>query len=141
MNKDLYNTISVARTIDPIVGNDDTEGTGVGVDLRGYESALVVYYYGISGDTLSGSVKVQAVLEESVDNSVWTAVAAADIQGTLPLIDDPAEDPAIWMVGYMGTKRYLRARNDFTGTHTNGFPMSALIIRGHARVSPVAQGT
>lgn len=128
--------VSVAQTITPIVGNNDTEGTGVGVDLRGYDSALAIFQCGISGDVLSGTVKLQAQLEESSDNSTFTAVAAADLEGAFTLIDDPAEDDVVQVVGYKGSKRYVRVFVDFTGTHTNGVPISAAIVRGRATYEP-----
>lgn len=128
--------LSVAQTISAILGNNTTEGTGVGVDLRGYDAALAVFQCGISGDTLSGTVKLQAALEESADNTTFTAVAAADLEGSFALIDDPAEDDVIQVVGYMGSKRYLRVLVTFTGTHTVGTPISAAIVRGRATYEP-----
>lgn len=132
----LESTVSVAQTIAPIVCNNDTEGTGVGVDLRGYDGALAIFTCGISADTLSGSVSLLAKLQESSDNSTFTDVAAANLEGAFTVIDDPAEDPAVQVVGYLGYKRYLRVFVDTTGTHTNGTPLAACIVRGRATYEP-----
>lgn len=135
-SRDLQNEVKVVASVIPILGNDDTEGTGVGVDLLGFESAVMVCEIGISGDTLSGSVKILPTLQESTDNSTFTDVAAADMIGAFTLVDDAAEDAVIQQVGYIGTKRYIRALFDFTGTHTNGCPISAVAVLGHARHLP-----
>ena len=130
----LIESISLVKSIDPIVATDDTEGTGTAVDLAGYESAVVIFEFGISGDTLSGSVNVLPLVQESDDGATgWTAVAAAQIDGALLLIDDAAEDPATQVVGLRETKRYVRAFVGFTGTHTNGMPIAASVIRGRPR--------
>lgn len=136
-SKDLHNSVKVVAGIDPIVGNNTTEGTGLTIDTLGYESCDMVFHFGVSGDTLSGSVKMQASLEDSPDNSTWTAVAAAGLQGSLSLIDAAAEDEVVQSVGYIGTQRYVRHLITFTGTHTNGCPISAVAVLGHARHQPV----
>ncbi len=133
MEHNLYDSVAVAATITPIVGNNDTEGTGVGVDLKGYSTAVAVFHCGISGDVLSGALTLQAILQESDDNITFTAVAAGDLEGSFTLIDDPAEDDVVQVVGYKGAKRYLRLFVDFTGTHTVGTPISAVIVRSRPR--------
>lgn len=134
MHRDISEKLAIAHTIVPILGNNTTEGTGVGVDLRGYDAATVVFNFGISGDTLSGSLKVAPSVEESADNSNWSTVAAGNLVGALTEIDDAAEDPAVQVVGYRGSKRYIRAKVTFTGTHTNGMPIAATVIRGYPKV-------
>lgn len=134
MEHNLYDSVSVASTIDSIVVNNDTEGTGVGVDLKGYSTALVIVNVGISGDTLSGSVLSTFKLQESDDNSTFTDVAAADMEGTQStVIDDAAEDPTVIVWGYKGSRRYIRVFDDVTGTHTNGTPVGAVVVRGLPR--------
>lgn len=110
------------------------DAVGTAVDLGGYNSALIEWNFGTSGDTLSGSVKVQAVLEESdVVGSGYAAVAAASIVGTLPLVDAPGEDATIYLTAYIGSKQFIRPTLDFTGTHTNGLPTAVTVLRGHKR--------
>lgn len=130
MKRDLHNNITVVTSIDPIVGNNTTEGTGVAVDLSDYEAAEMVFHFGISGDTLSGALLVTPTLQESdtTTGGDFTNVAAADQLGTLTVIDAAAEDPAVMAVGYTGNKRYIRALVTFTGTHTNGMPISAVAV-------------
>lgn len=120
-----------AVSLDAAVYTSDQDGTGV--DIQDYESATALFIFGASGDTLSGSVKVAGVVQESDDNSSFTDVADADLIGTEPLVDDAAEDSTVYKVGYIGAKRYIRTKFDFTGTHTNGIECSGVVVRGRAR--------
>ena len=140
--RDLYNNIRAIKGILAIVANNTTEGTGVGVDLLGYEGALVIFNIGTSLDTLSGSVKIQLDVQESDDNSAWSNVAAGDLLGgdDAIVIDAAAEDDVIHQRGYIGTKQYIRPLITFTGTHTNGFPVSAVVVRGLHRHAPIKSG-
>lgn len=134
MEHNLYDSVSVATTIVSVVLNDDTEGTGVGADLAGYSTALAIVNVGISGDTLSGTVYHTIKLQESADNITFTDVAAADMEGAnAVVIDDAAEDPVTIVWGYKGSKRYIRVIDDVSGTHSNGTPFGAVIVRGRPR--------
>lgn len=134
--RDIHSSQKPVQSLKPATRTADASGTGV--DLQGFEGANVQYDFGTSGDTLSGTVKLQATLDESDDNSTFTAVASDDIIGTLPLVDDPAEDDAIHQVGYRGNKRYIRAGFDFTGTHTNGIPCATTVVKGAPRHGPAS---
>lgn len=145
--RDLYHNLSVVNMLSAIVGNNDTEGTpAASIDTKGYESAVAVAAIGVSGDTLSGAVKIDVVAEESDDNLSFTPITtASQIQGATPdsngivaTIDDAAEDDVIVKIGFLNFKRYVRLRLDFTGTHTNGTPIAMLGLRGHPHVAPVA---
>ena len=134
--RDMASDVSIASTILPIVVNNDTEGTGTAVDLQGFESATLIVHVGASGDTLSGTVLHTINLQHSdtTTSGDFTTVAAADCIGTNGVvIDDPAEDDVILKIGYSGTKRYVRAFVDTTGTHSNGTPISACVVRGRGR--------
>ena len=75
--QDIANSLKVLNTINPVVGTSDANGTGI--DLQGYESAMVVVPTGIEGDTLSSSVKIDFKLEESSDDSTYTAVTSLSL--------------------------------------------------------------
>lgn len=142
--KDLSNSISPAISLAPAVSGSGAR-TGTGVDLQGYESATVLVDVGAEGDTLSGSVHFEISLEESDDNSTFTDVAQAGIiDGTISSggiflkLDgttggDPDTTGGIFRVGYVGGKRYIRVVLAKTGTHSNGTPLGAMVIRSHAR--------
>lgn len=140
----FFDNFKASRVIPAIVGNNDTEGTGVGVRVRDYKLNAFIVDVGISGDTLSGSVKLQPILKESSDSTdgsdgTWTAVAAADMNAsTLALVDDAAEDDVLQIVEYKGDAPWVRVDIDFTGTHTNGIPVAAYVIQGIPRNAPPA---
>jgi len=135
--RDLANSVAAIQSIAPVTGTSDTNGTGV--DLQGFESAVVVVNTGIEGDTLSSSVKIDFKLEDSSDNSTFSAVTAAtsvtdgtvDSSGIFLTLDANTETPQITTIGYVGGERYIRVVADFTGTHSNGTPMAASVVKGH----------
>jgi len=143
--KDLSNNINPAVSI--INAVKTAAGNGTGVDLQGYESATVLVDVGAEGDTLSGSVYFEISLEHSDDDSTYSDCAQADIiDGTIAAggiflkLDgttggNPDSAGGIFRVGYIGGKRYVRVVLAKTGTHSNGTPIGAMIVRGHARNS------
>jgi len=143
--KDLSNNINPAVSI--INAVKTAAGNGTGVDLQGYESATVLVDVGAEGDTLSGSVYFEISLEHSDDDSTYSDCAQADIiDGTIAAggiflkLDgttggNPDSAGGIFRVGYIGGKRYVRVVLAKSGTHSNGTPIGAMIVRGHARNS------
>ncbi len=139
--RDLHNQVAVRHTLVPAVTTADA--TGEAVDRRGFESVEHAVITGQSGDTLSGSVKIDLKLEHSHDNSAWDTVTTPDVigatvtDGIFATIEDAAEDEAVYRIGYIGGRRYSRVVADFTGTHSNGIPLAAIVLLGHAHARPV----
>ena len=143
--KDLSNNIVPVVSLAAAVRTAAANGTGV--DLQGYESATVLVDVGAEGDTLSSSVYFEVSLEESDDDSTYTDVVQADIvDGTIASggiflkLDgttggDPDTTGGIFRVGYVGNKRYIRVVLAKTGTHSNGTPLGAMVVKGSARHS------
>tara|TARA_A100001201_G_scaffold71731_1_gene65590 strand:+ start:5056 stop:5520 length:465 start_codon:yes stop_codon:yes gene_type:complete len=143
--KDLSNNISPAVSLAAATRTAAANGTGV--DLQGYESATVLVDVGAEGDTLSSSVYFEVSLEESDDDSTYTDVAQASIvDGTISSggiflkLDgtangNPDSTGGIFRVGYVGNSRYIRVVLAKTGTHSNGTPLGAMVVRGSARHS------
>ncbi len=146
MKKNWYNNELVVRSaLLPALRTGDANG--ISIDTQGFSSVIFVFYAGLSGDTLSGSVKAEVELEESDDNSAWTDVPNASLQnadtgaaghvtgtnvGTFAVIDDAAEDEQAYAVRYVGSKRYVRLVDNRTGTQSSGMPTSALaFLSGH----------
>lgn len=48
-------------------------------------------------------------------------------------------DTEVHCVGYRGKRRYLKLLADFTGTHSSGTPMSAVVQLGNPISAPVGQ--
>ena len=118
---------------------------GATVDLWNFNGVLLVADVGASGDVLSGSVKVELEVEESDNGTAWTDAADADLTtavtgtntGTFAVIDDPAEDSAVYATAYKGNKRYVRVVANLTGTHTNGIPVGVVAVKGYPTFAPV----
>ncbi len=125
--QDLYNEISIAQSLGPAARTASANGTGV--DLQGFDAAVVVVETGTITDG-THTIEVQ----ESADNSTFTAVADADLQGAEPAIG-AANDNVVYEIGYLGTKRYIRATVTVAGATTGGV-YAAHVVRGRARKQP-----
>lgn len=125
--QDLYNLISVAQSLAPAARSSSANGAGV--DLQGYDSAVVVVETGAITD---GTHTI--VVQESDDNSAYTAVADADLQGTEPAIVS-TDDNVVFEIGYFGIKRYVRAAVTVAGATTGGV-YGAHVVRGNKRKQP-----
>jgi hypothetical protein len=123
---DLKNNIKLVESLNAIVKAADTDCTGI--DTQGANSAMVMVNVGAPGITFSGSNKVDIKLEDSADNSSFTAVTnnnfvtggTVDSNGIWQTIDADGDCNAVYGIGYVGPKRYIRAVLDFSGTHGTG---------------------
>ena len=122
-------------TINPDTLTADTTGLSVAHgDTHGVRHTVNV---GASGDTLSGSVFVNLIIQHSDDDSAWADVtdpehvvlaqgetfAAAD--GIFRVIDAAGEADKAYSVDYIGPKAYSRVFVDLVGTHSNGIVIGA----------------
>ena len=144
--QDLTHNIVVSNSIINAVKTAGANGTTV--DLKGFEEATAIVDVGAEGDTLSSSVYFEISLEHSDDDSTYTDCVQADvINGTIAAggiwlkLDgttggDPDTTGGDWQIGYVGGKRYLRLVLAKTGTHSNGTPISGVIVKSRPRVAP-----
>ena len=123
--RDLKPNLDVVQALAPAARTATVNGTGV--DLRGYDAAMVVFHPG----TITDGTHTPSV-EESDDNSTFTAVAAADLAGTLANL----ASNTIQRVGYRGVKRYIRPRVVVSGATTGGV-YGAEVVRGYPALRPV----
>ena len=126
--RDIKNNLDAVGSIDPASITASTNGSGV--DLRDFDGAMVVFQAG-TADTGSGNETYTPSLEESDDNSVYTAVAASDLEGALGNMTANS----VQRVGYKGAKRYVRAVLTLGGT-TPSIDASALVVRGLPHHAP-----
>jgi hypothetical protein len=104
---------------------------GAGVDLTGFHSAVVSFNCGaIGGTTPSYTFEVQ----ESDDNTTFTAAADADLRGVEPVVT--ANNAGIFSVGYIGRKRYVRAVAKTVAGTSPTLLCEASITLGHPRNVP-----
>lgn len=128
MLKDGKARISVAQTLAPAAHTASANGTGV--DLAGFESAAVVIDVGARTDG-THTFEVQ----ESDDNSTFTAVADADLDGTEPVVDGAADDDQVYVVGYKGRSRYLRVAVTVASATTGALYGASVVRSAPRRVS------
>tara|TARA_R110001592_G_scaffold343282_1_gene633667 strand:- start:568 stop:1014 length:447 start_codon:yes stop_codon:yes gene_type:complete len=135
--RDLANNINVEVGLVPVLVTADTNCASV--DLSDVMSCAFVVNTGIEGVTLSSSVKFEFYLEESDDNSTFTAVTssksvtgkAVTSTGIFLTLDANSETPQITTIGYIGGKAFARVRIDATGSHSTGTPMGITNILGN----------
>ena len=144
--QDLTHNIVVGNSIINAVKTAAANGTGI--DLKGFEEATAIVSVGAEGDTLSSSVYFEISLEHSDDDSTYTDVTQSEIvNGTIDAggiwlkLDgtnggDPDTAGGQWQLGYVGGKRYVRLVLAKTGTHSNGTPISGMIVKSRPRVAP-----
>lgn len=103
--------------------------TGAGADLAGYDGALIEFNFGaITDGTHTPSV------EDSPDNSTWTAVDASLLVGSLTEVTSSSGGGAVQSVGYIGGQRYVRSVVTVAGA-TDGGIYGSTIVRGFPSVS------
>lgn len=119
--RDLDNLLAVpVKSIDVGAKTDGTVN-GASADLKGYHSAIVF----IDADAWTDGTHT-ITLEDSPDNSTWTAVSGADSV----VIDGAADDDQAYKIPYNGFERYVRPVI-VTASSTTGAIIGASIVRGH----------
>lgn len=130
----VMDQVVVKQSLSPAIRTNGT-ANGVAVDRAangGMQEAVVLV---CTGTVTDGSHAI--TLEESDDGSTgWTAVAAAQLQGSLPTAL-AANDDTVYEVGVRATKRYLRVVGTTSGATTGG-AFFASVILGAPRFSPVS---
>jgi hypothetical protein len=145
VHRDAGQVCKTVESISPIVGNNTTEGTGVGVDLKGYEGAKIIMQVGTSLDTLSTDVYITPSVQDcatsdgtyaALDSTQYrfgandfTAITTSDLDGVTIEV--------ILLAGTSKVERWVRPLLTFTGTHTNGCPIAASVEKTHPRVAPL----
>lgn len=120
--RDIKNNLDGVSSIDPASVTATSNGSGV--DLRDFDGAMVVFQAG-AADTGNGDETYTPSVEESDDNSSFSAVAASGLEGVLANMTANSVQRA----GYKGAKRYVRAVLTLGGT-TPSINASALVLRG-----------
>lgn len=139
--RDLYHNVLATQVLSPVVAT--TTKTSSTIDMQGYNSVSIVFAVGLSGDTLSGSLYWTLSLQDSPDNSTWTAVAATNISagvdgGTATaVLNTTSSDRQVYSFGYIGGQRYIQAIATPTGSVSSGVPIGIVALRGTAGYKPV----
>ena len=124
--RDLKSNLQTVTSLAPAARTASANGTGV--DLQGFDAALISFVVG----TITDGTHTPSI-EESADNSVFSAVVAADLIGSLAVLASSTNQS----IGYRGGKRYVRAVSTVSGATTGGV-YAAVVTRGRPAQAPVA---
>lgn len=144
--RDLISNIKTNYHWAKTVSADETPAAGI--DLQGFYSALVQVAVGTVTNAAPG-VGWTLHLQHSDDNSTFTDVLADDVimdhgandttlgaSGKFATVDDVTGDDAVFTVGYLMTKRYVRVLAVAVGV-PGATPIAAVVASGNAALKPV----
>lgn len=105
--RDITNGLDLKRAISPQAARtDNTAIVSQVADLKGYDGAMLAINIGANTDA---NATFAVLIEDSDDNSNWTAVADEYLNGTEVLAGFQFDDDnEMRKIGYTGIKRYLR---------------------------------
>lgn len=125
--QDIQAVVNQVNALDAATISSNTTTVGNSVDMQGYES---VVFTGQVANYTDGTYT--PLLEESDDNSTFTAVADDDLlpTGTGQEASAALGAAGTFKIGYRGTSRYLRLSIVSTSV-TTGANVAAFAIQGH----------
>lgn len=143
MMRDLVSRLAEVQAIGPAALSADN--TPSAIDLAGFQSAAILISVGAGGVSFTTSNKIEFVVTHSDDDTTYTNVADADVQGVSGISNGivrsltttkAAADTAPTEIGYVGGKRYLKVLADFSGTHGTATPISVVVVKGNGVYKP-----
>lgn len=136
MRDTLFNQALAKESL--AVATRDTNTTVNGTSVNRIQSndvfrvATVIVH---AGTVTDGTHTIE--VQESDDDSTWSAVADADLQGTEPAISASNTGP-VFEIGYTGAKQFLRV-SVTTASATSGATFGALVQLGQPSSAPVSR--
>jgi hypothetical protein len=135
MRDSLYDS-AVTRIAIPFASRTANAAVnGTAVDKTYNNNMFRVVMFSIATGTVTDGT-VAYTMQDSPDNSVWTAVAAEYVQGSLPTTT-ATDDDKVFDVGYTGPQRYVRLVATQSAA-TSGGVSGAIAILAQSRRTPVA---
>ena len=146
--RDLHNNLKAKMLLAPDTITGDTDSASL--DLLGYDSVELIVMFGDAANALSGSVYWTVAVEESDDDSTFTAVTTATdllfganpnvatpaaTTGVIATLDADDDEDKLLRVGYVGSKRYIRITLDETGDSGDA-DFCVIGLRGHPKDAP-----
>jgi photosystem II stability/assembly factor-like uncharacterized protein len=136
VRRSLYNSV-LSRIAVPVANRTNGTVNGTTIDRTdptgGADNTTVAMFVVASGTVTDGSHAV--TVQESDDGSSWAAVPSEYLQGSLPTIVS-TDDDKVFEVGYVGTKRYIRAVVTTTGATSGGTFGAVVLLSGGRRTTP-----
>lgn len=133
MRDSMYDDTAARTTLAPAVRTDGTVA-GSAVDMAGAQNHFRVAMLVVAAGAITDGSHV-VTLEHSADGATWTAVDAEHLQGAVPALG-PAQAGTTHRVGYVGSRRYLRASMTTTGATVGGV-VAAVVLMSGGNGSPI----
>jgi hypothetical protein len=137
--RDLASNLHLVPAIAPVAARtDNTAIVSAILDTLGYGSAMLALVTGTNTDVNATFV---SLLEESDDSGMSGAVAVADkdMVGTEALAGFTfADDVECRKLGYIGSKRYIRATITPSGNDSGNIFLAGVWVLGKPRSAPTA---
>ncbi len=127
------------RLFSPITIGATTPLTSTTVDTLGFDAVTLIFNLGAINDMVSS-----IVINDSPDDSVWTAVADTFLIGNLEanIASVATDDNELASIGYRGDKRYLQVvLTPSTASGTNLYCAIALLGQPQKAAVAVSQFT
>jgi uncharacterized protein involved in tellurium resistance len=134
-------------TLTAAVRTGDVSGAAVDRTLYDAKEITHILLMGAGGITFDDTNKIEVVMEESDNNSDYTAVAQKDCivdngvtvtSGIVKAFVAAHATATAYSYGYRGNKRYSRLTLNFSGTHGVGTATAACAIHGATKSAPAA---
>lgn len=134
--KDLKSRIGIVQLLAP-QDTSDTDTSSAILDTFGFNGAVLAVNVGtITGVDASNYLTPVLQASDTTADTDFAAVDAADIHGAFTKIDATSEDDLAQVVGYKGSKRYVRVKLDYTGTAITTSLVGVTGILGRPRTLP-----
>lgn len=139
--KDLYSKVTLVQAVAPVLVLDATVPSTVEIDLKGFNSALIEITCGAKGAGDTGTIDV--TLTHADDDGTGAAgayanCAVADVNGLTTVTSGVIKNlaagavaAAVYKVGYVGGRRFIKAAVTETGANATGTIMAITIIKGN----------
>lgn len=144
--KDSYSHLVPIQSVVPVKVLDATVPTPIEIDLAGFNSALIVISCGAKAAGDTGTIDV--ALTHAPDDGTGVAGAYADVvladvlgpttvtTGIIKNLAGGAVAAAVYKVGYIGGKRFIKITVTESGSNATGTMMSIEVIKGHGQDKP-----
>lgn len=128
--RDFAPNFGLATLLVPAVKSAASE-TGSAIDTLGFEGAAMVVNTGAIVSAGDFSIKLQE--SDTTTAGDFADIAAAHLTGSIPAT---LEENSAYKLGYIGTKRYLRAI--LTKNGGTSIALGAVLVKGNPLDRPVA---
>jgi len=126
--------LNVSQSLAPAARTATANGTAI--DLAKFGSAAFVVDAGLWTD----GTHTFTADESDTGTGAWTTIAAADLDGTFPVIAGAADDNAVTVVGLIRSKRYVRVTSTVAGGPVTGLVSSATVVRSRPKYAGQVPG-